>query len=90
MTSRSRPPPRGPLRSEAGDFATTRSKTFQAAPTRPASRAASFAVIGCPSLAAGSAGTPKSVAEPRTRSTISKSSTVTEGNGMAAAFATST
>ena len=38
ILSRSRPPPRGPLRSSAGAAATTRSKTAQAASTRPARR----------------------------------------------------
>ena len=49
ILSRSRPPPRGPLRSSAGAPATIRSKIVQAASTIAASCSPSFAVVRRPS-----------------------------------------
>src|SRR6266851_6547916 len=50
---RSRPPPRGPLRSSAGAFATTLSKTFHEAARSAQIRSASAAASGLVSLEAG-------------------------------------
>src|SRR2546425_12648477 len=70
ILSRSRPPPRGPLRSSAGAFEITLSKTFHEAASRAQMRSASAAESPLVSLDAGMPGAPKSVvALPVTRST---------------------
>ena len=74
MASRSRPPPRGPLRSDGGAPRATPSSTAQAASTSAAMRRASALLSGCRSAAAETSGAPKSVvAVPGTRSTTAYS-----------------
>src|SRR5258708_13191209 len=61
ITSRSLPPPRGPLRSEAGALATTLSRYVQQASTRSHIRLVPAAVMGSVSALAEMPGAPKSV-----------------------------